>query len=161
MSLKYLPLAIILCTMGACNQNSELKEVRKVQKAAKEAPVETGAFIHAPTVEVEGPVAVYFHPDSAKLTRMEERMGDKFFNEAEENMYLISSSRDFLLKRKVKVLETEARELRFRKNDGSTKIVDLTSSKYSWGLFLFNGKSDPVQLDMRKPEKQFEAYMQK
>lgn len=149
---------VILCS---CQQNKDLKEVKKVQQAAKNANIETGSFIHSASVEVDEPVAIYFHPDSTKLTRLEQTMGDNFFTAAEESMFQISSSRDYFIKQNLKVLETEAKELRFRKDDGSVKVVDLSDPKYTWGLFLFNGKSDPIQVDMTRPEKQFNSYMKK
>lgn len=161
MKTSFLSLAISALLLCSCQQNKDLKEVRKVQQAAKKARVETGSFIHSETVEVDEPVAVYFHPDSCKLTDLEQKMGEKFFNAAEENMFQISSSRDYLLEQNVKVIETEAKELRFRKNDGSVTVIDLKDPKYSWGLFLFNGQSDPIQVDMGKPEKQYKAYMKK
>ena len=161
MKTTFLTLAISsIFMLFACNQNKDLKEVQKVQKAAKEANVE-GTFVHSATVKISGPMAVYFHPDSAKLSRMEQSMGEQFFTKAEESMYDISTSRDYLIKQKVKVLETEARELHFQKDDGSVKVIDLSDPKFTWGLFLFNGKADPVQADMRKPEKQFDNYMKK
>lgn len=162
MKTNFVPFFFALLVVGtSCNQNKDLKEVREVQKAAREANSETGTFIHSAVVEVRGPAAVYFHPDSSKLTQLEKSLGDQFFAKAEESMYDISSSRDYLIGHKVKVMETEARELRFQKEDGSVKVIDLAGPQYTWGLFLFDGKTDPIQVDMQNPHKQIERYLKK
>lgn len=151
--------AVLLLTYSCTSNDKKLKEIEEVEKATKSASIETGDFIQAPVVEISEPAAVYFHPDSIKLDKLEEAMGENFFTAAEESMFNISSSREFLIKQKVKILETEARELHFKKSDGSVKVIDLQDAKYTWGLFLFNGQSDPVQADLKDPAKQFNAYM--
>ncbi|HEY0895114.1 MAG TPA: hypothetical protein VGE15_01050 [Sphingobacteriaceae bacterium] len=162
MKRNFVPLVFsALALTAACNQNKDLKEVQKVQKAAKEAHSGTGTFIHSAVVEIKGPAAVYFHPDSNKLTVLEKSMGDEFFTRAEESMYDISSSREYLIGHKINVMETEARELRFEKEDGSVKVIDLGGAQYTWGLFLFNGKTDPIQVDMQNPQQQIERYLKK
>jgi hypothetical protein len=160
MKTNFFPLVFLaLMILASCNQDKDLKEVQKVQKAAREANAETGTFIHSAVVEIREPAAVYFHPDSSKLTTLEKSMGDQFFSKAEESMYDISTSRDYLIGHQIKVIETEARELRFIRADSSVKVIDLSSPKYTWGLFLFNGKSDPVQVDMKDPQKQIDRYL--
>jgi hypothetical protein len=162
MKTNFFPLVFLaLLILSSCNQNKDLKEVQEVQKAAREANSETGTFIHSAVVEVREPAAVYFHPDSSKLTMLEKSMGDQFFSRAEESMYDISTSRDYLIGHKVKVIETEARELRFIRQDSTVKVIDLSSPKYTWGLFLFNGKGDPLQVNMKDPQKQIEKYLEK
>lgn len=161
MKLPLTLLSALLIFFAACNSKNrqKLEEVKKVQEAAQQTAIETGEFIQSPVVEISEPAAVYYHPDSAKLVALEQSLGDNFFTAAEESMFEISSSRDYLAKQHIKIVETEARELHFKKSDGSVATIDLRKPGYTWGLFLFNGEADPVRVDMSKPEKQFETYM--
>lgn len=156
-------LAFTLLLLLSCNQkkDNKLSEVKKIRKEAGKTAGSDNAFVQAAKLEITEPSAVYFHPDSIKLQKLEETLGDKFFTDAEESMGNLSSSRDYMIKSKIKVIETEAQELTFKKADGSVKTIDLSNPEYTWGLFLFNGADDPVQVDMAKPEKETAAYMKK
>ena len=158
----YPALFLALVTLG-CNQKKEnkLSEVNKIQQEADNASSGDHAFVQAATLQISEPAAVYFHPDSLKLQNLEETLGEKFFTDAEESMGNLSTSRDYMVKENIRIIETEARELTFTKSDGTVKTIDLSSPEYTWGLFLFNGIDDPIQVDMAKPEKETAAYMKK
>lgn len=163
MKLCFPIIALVLLLMTSCNQkkNNKLSEVKKIKQQAGKVDSNSNAFVQAAKLKITEPTAVYFHPDSIKLQKFEETLGEKFFTNAEESMGNLSTSRDYLIRNKIKVIETEARELTFKKADGTLKTIDLSSPEFTWGLFLFNGTDDPIQVDMAKPEKATAAYMKK
>lgn len=161
-----LRITLIFCSVlaiSSCQQkkDSKLSEVKKIRKEADKSTGTGNAFVQAAKIDITEPAAVYFHPDSVKLQKLEETRGDKFFEDAEKSMGNLSSSRDYMIRNKIRVIETEARLLTFRKADGTVNTIDLSSPEYTWGLFLFNGTDNPIQVDMAKPEKQTTTYMRK
>lgn len=162
MRFRYSVIALSFLIILACNQEKgKIAQVKKINREAGKVNVSSNAFVQAAQLAITEPSAVYFHPDSAKLEKLEKTLGEKFFTDAEESMGELSASRDYLVRQKIKIIETEATQLTFKKADGSVKIIDLSNPRYTWGLFLFNGKDDPQETDMAHPEKQTLLYMNK
>ncbi|HEY0667867.1 MAG TPA: hypothetical protein VGD22_06800 [Sphingobacteriaceae bacterium] len=163
MKSRFSILAFSLLILVACNQkkDNKLSQVKEIKQQAGKVDSSSNAFVQSETLQINEASAVYFHPDSIKLQKLEQTLGDKFFADAEVSMGNLSTSRDYLIRNKIKVVETEARQLTFKKADGTVKTVDLSNSKYTWGLLLFNGIDDPIEVDMAKPEKATDAYMKK
>ncbi|OGX87503.1 hypothetical protein BEN49_10565 [Hymenobacter coccineus] len=66
-------------------------------------------------------------------------------------MYYVSQTGEYLNKRKIKTIDTQASTLRFGLANGSVKVFDLRNSNYGWGLILFNGRNTPKEADLVEP----------
>lgn len=90
------------------------------------------------------------------------RAGEEgFYAVANDAMYYSAQTQEYLEKRRIKVRDTSAPQLRFRTATGTLYRVDLRSDVFAWGLLLFDGKHKPVQADLVEPEAGVKAVFKK
>jgi hypothetical protein len=115
----------------------------------------------APEPTFTGPCAVLYGPTDAKIERMKRAGEDNFYIVADDAMYYSAQTRDYLQKRRLKVLDTAAPQLRFRTATGTVYRVDLRSDTFAWGVLLFDGQHQPVQGNLVEPEANAKAIFKK
>jgi hypothetical protein len=102
--------------------------------------------------------AVIFNPDNVKISRAKKIDEDNFYVSADDAMFYISKSRDFLKSKKIKIIETEYRIIDFKVNNKLVKSVNLNTDDKFWGIILFDGKNIPAEIDMTDIESGFNSY---
>jgi hypothetical protein len=107
----------------------------------------------------QGPCAVFVAPTSAQIDSLKSTMKTKdFFAMADNNMMYMSGARQFILGKKIPTYDVEATgSMKFKKKNGS--IVEQKLSSMTWGVILFNGKSDPIIANMVGIENDYTRYM--
>ena len=106
---------------------------------------------HPAEVTVAAPCAVLYSPDAARIVQMK-RLGplSDFYTVANDNLYYLATTRDYLQQRRIKVLDTDVRRVRFVRPNGTP--VRVVAIPMGWGLLLFNGRTAPVKGDLANPE---------
>ncbi|MEB3799818.1 hypothetical protein INQ45_01585 [Flavobacterium columnare] len=103
--------------------------------------------------------AVIYNPDSIKISKAKKIDEENFYVSADDAMFYISESRDFLKSKKIKIIETESRIIDFKINNKLVKNINLNSDEKYWGIILFDGKNIPAEIDMSDIKIEFEKHM--
>lgn len=102
--------------------------------------------------------AVIFNPDSIKISKAKKINEENFYTAADDAMFYISESRDFLKGKKIKIIDTEYRIIDFKINNKLVKSVNLNTDDKFWGIILFDGKNIPIEIDMTNTKMEFEKH---
>jgi hypothetical protein len=103
--------------------------------------------------------AVIYNPDSIKITQAKKIDEENFYVSADDAMFYISESRNFLKQKKIRIIETESRIIDFKINNKLVKTFNLNSNNKFWGIILFDGKNIPAEIDMTDIKMEFEKYI--
>jgi len=102
--------------------------------------------------------AIIISPTNKKIEKLKSENKDDFYTIADDNLYCISNARIFLDSIKVKTYEVEAiGTLQFKFENGNISTIDL--NKFDWGILLFDGKTNPKEIDMTVIEDEYQKYM--
>jgi hypothetical protein len=140
---KYLLIGFIILPMLSLGQK------RPVAPAAKPKSVVKSSV--QKTLTITTPCAVLYSPDDAWIERHKNSDSTGFYAVANDIMYYVSQTSEYLNKRKIKTIDTHASTLRFVLANSSVKVFDLRNSTYGWGLILFNGRNTPKEADLVEP----------
>ena len=151
--LKYFLLGFIVLPLVSLGQRRPTMPVAKLKPAAKAAIQKT--------LIIRTPCAVFYEPDDAWIARHKSRDSADFYVVADDMMYYTYQTREYLTKRKIKTLDTQASTLRFVLVTGSVKVIDLRNSSYGWGIILFNGRNAPKEADLVEPAADVKAVFGK
>jgi hypothetical protein len=107
----------------------------------------------------QGPCAVFVAPTTAQIDSLKLKMKEKdFFAMADNNMMYMAGARQFVQTKNIPTYDVEAKgSMKFKKKNGS--IVEQKLSGMTWGVILFNGKSDPIIANMVGLENDYTRYM--
>ena len=103
--------------------------------------------------------AVIYNPDSFKILAAKKINEENFYVSADDAMFYISESREFLKSKKVKIIETESRFIDFKTNNKLVTTINLNSDNKFWGIILFDGKNMPAEIDMTDIKMEFEKHI--
>ncbi|MGV3589919.1 MAG: hypothetical protein ACO1OF_23125 [Adhaeribacter sp.] len=111
---------------------------------------------------VSEPCAIIYSPNSKRIRKLKKEMSeDDYATVIDDNMYYLAETRTLLEEKGVKIFNTEATLLEFKKSDGSSLKMDLAKESQLFGVIAFNGKDKPIKLDMTLPEPELSEYMNK
>jgi hypothetical protein len=155
-------LVALACMAGAQTRPSKTAQTSPKAtpaKAAKAPPKTTSATPRTrpaatlPTISV--PCAVLYWPNEQRIEELKKQVQEPdssdFYTPADDMMFYTAQTREYLQKRKIKIVETDAPRLRFRLADGSTHVIDLHKKDFAWGLLLFDGRHMPKDADLVDP----------
>ncbi len=109
---------------------------------------------------IDGAAAVFFEPDSAQYLRIREVTDPQVFaGSTHEYSYQMRNAHRFLNANWPRVPVIEAKNVRFLlfRKSGSPVCMDLNRQD-PYGLFLFDGRQDPVLIDMTNIDTQVPDY---
>jgi len=111
---------------------------------------------------IKEPCAVLYWPDEAKIERLKKKGNEEgFYTVADDNMYYVAQSREYLKKHKIKSIDSHAGTFRFVPVAGPAFVLDRRADKYSWGLILFDGRHAPREADLVEPAADVKAVFKK
>lgn len=123
-------LTIALLALVACHQ----------QPATTES-TDTAPPIHAAIGMISEPCAVFYAPDSNKLEKLKQENGEEaYYALADDNETCIEDCHAFLQDKTLKTLTAAGGKITFRHQNGGTTVINLDDEKYTWEVFLFDGK---------------------
>lgn len=119
---------------------------------------------NADTCTISVPSAVFYYPDSLQLEQIKQQTDPSVFTSMmHEYSYQINYSK--------KIIETtwpkltvavcsNCRFLKFLKQNGTHRIIDLNSRNDAYGLYVFDLQKDPVVIDMTNVETGISFYLE-
>jgi hypothetical protein len=132
---KYLLFLILLI---ACNNNNPGTEANT-----------SGENSDQQTNTIKGPHAVFYQPDSIRLELLKAEMGaENFYTAADDWMTYFAQAHQIADSMHIKSFDVYDSLLRFKMDDNSILQLTVAHKDEPFGLFLFDGKSAPVQVDL-------------
>jgi hypothetical protein len=117
------------------------------------------------TITIKANSAVFYSPDSLQMQKIKLVNEKPIFDMLTHNCHYQMENARMVIKRywpQIKIIETLTfRYLLFQKTNKSKVCVDLNSKNDICGLFLFDGKKDPVLVDMPNIDTQLGLYFHK
>lgn len=117
------------------------------------------------TIIIKGLTAVFFNPDSAQLQKIKAIRGKMNFESDTHDCFFQMRNARMVLKQywpRLKVIETsKARFLLFIFNEKSKQCIDLNAKNDMCGIFLFNGKKEPLLIDMMNIDTVLDDYFKR
>jgi hypothetical protein len=117
------------------------------------------------TIIIKANSAVFYSPDSLQMKKIKTVNEKVTFDLLTHNCHYQMENARIVIKTywpQLKVLETSTfRYLLFEKNNKRKVCIDLNDKNDICGLFLFDGKKDPVLVDMPNVDTQLGFYFSK
>ena len=117
------------------------------------------------TIVIKVPSAVFYSADSLQLEKIRAVTDSSVFESLEHEFFFQVRNSKIVLKQyypKVNIIVVKnARYLLFKKNSGSTNLIDLDTLNDASGLFAFDGRKDPRLLDMTNIDTELGFYFNK
>jgi hypothetical protein len=138
---------------SSCSEAVKEKQVQEANASSKvHLIIKKPPSSFSDTVIINTKSAVFYNPDSLQLVKIKSVNEKNIFDMLTHDChYQMQNAREVLRKYwpQVKIIETsKARYLLFVKADKSQIYIDLNKNNDICGLYLFDGKKDPVLADM-------------
>jgi hypothetical protein len=147
---------------GGYKKNTPQKEISPVTKSLIIKKPGTG---FNDTIIIKAKSAVFYSPDSIQMGKIKSVNDKAIFDMLTHNCHYQMENAHIVIKRywpQIKIIETSTfRYLLFEKTNKSKVCIDLNDKNDICGLFLFDGKKDPVLVDMPNIDTQLGFYFSK
>ena len=140
-------------------QNSLADTTKTVDTGQKHSGVKTLA-VDTNILTIDTKAAVFFQPDSLQMEkRMKEAGEENFRAGADDYIYYINTSADYLEKHGLLVIDAKARRfLKFVTADKKVQLIKLDTLPDLWGLYLFDPRKKPYYADIIEIEDDYKNY---
>jgi|SRR6185437_2562598 len=123
-----------------------------------------GSSFHDTTI-IKANSAVFYSPDSMQMEKIKSVNEKIIFDMLTHNCHYQMENARIVIKKywpQLKIIETsKSRYLLFEKTNKTKLCIDLNDKNDMCGLFLFDGKKDPVLVDMPNIDTQLGLYFSK
>jgi hypothetical protein len=117
------------------------------------------------TLIIHGTCALFYQPDSVQKEKIKALTEPGVFESSMHEFFYQQRNAHIFLKKywpHLKIIEVQnKRFLIFVKDDRTSELTDLDKKNDSYGMFVFDGKQSPRQLDMMNVESQVPEYFSK
>lgn len=114
------------------------------------------------TIFIKANSAVFYSPDSLQMEKIKRVNEKATFDMLTHNCHYQMENARIVIKKywpQIKIIETSrSRYLLFKKTNKSNLCIDLNDKNDICGLFLFDGKKNPVLVDMPNIDTQLGLY---
>jgi hypothetical protein len=156
-SLQILLFALLLLSC------KEKKESKQAQHGQARVTARKPAAASGDTFTVRGLTAVFYHADSLQLRHLQSGTDSSVFDGMmHEYFYQMRNARQVIRQNQPALLIAEARHCRylaFIYRNGTRTVIDLNAHDDAYGLFIFNGRKAPQQVDMTNIETALAVYL--
>jgi hypothetical protein len=155
-------LLICIAVTTGCQQTNSIsnKPVTKEKETAVSKPCSS----FTDTLDILVPAAIFFEPDSMQLQKIKAvTKAQVFEGSMHEYAYQIKNAAGYIKSQwpELKTITVKnARYLRFPLADTLPVVIDL-DKEAPCGMFVYDGKTSPVLMDMTNIETQVTYYMRK
>ena len=118
------------------------------------------ASIDIDTLTIDKRTAVFYQPDSLQIEKRKKEVGvQDFMAGADDYIYSINTSSEYLEKQGLKVLDAKSKRfLKFVSADKKVQLVKLDTLPELWGICLFDPNKKPYYADMTMIEDEYKKY---
>ena len=126
----------------------------KTQIEAQTTPVDTD------TLTIDRKAAVFYQPDSLQMEHRMKEVGEADFRAgADDYIYYVNTSAEYLEKKDLPVLDTKNKKyLKFILADKQVQVIKLDTLEELWGMYLFDPKKKAYAADMTIIEDEYKSY---
>jgi len=144
---------LVICS---CGNNDQKANETTLQTKPQQQPI---ANSNSDTLLISAKSAVFFQPDSSVIAKRIEE--DDFRAGADDYIYYINESADYLEKQGLPVIDAKGRKyIKFIWGTQSTQLVKLDTLPDMWGMFLFDAKQPPLYAEIVEIENDYKKYFQ-
>lgn len=160
--LKYviIPLCLFICSCSEVHKKDT--PVVETSPKAKLLIIKKPASGFNDTMIINSNSAVFYSPDSLQMEKIKEVNERVIFDQLTHNCHYQMQNARIVIKKywhQIKIIETSTfRYLLFEKANKDKICIDLNDKNDICGLFLFDGKKDPVLVDMPNIDTQLGFY---
>lgn len=164
----FLLIALIISSCGTNNQKQETKTETHIssgdttlkvdsslkQLATKAPPSSTD------TLSIDQKTAVLYQPDSLQMEKRMKQVGEEDFRAgADDYIYYMNTSAEYLQKQGIPVLDAKNRKyLKFVMADRKVQLIKLDTLQELWGIYLFDPMKKPHYADIIDMETDYKNY---
>jgi hypothetical protein len=152
-------LFLLSCHQSAKNEVSN-DDTKKEDKQMIKPPT-----IFSDTLKIDSQAAVFYYPDSLQLEKIKAGLDTSTFDAImHEYFYQVRYVHNVLNEYRPRINIVEARKVRyllFIKADESSEIIDLDTKYDPYGLFIFDPKKNPRQLELTNAASEIGFYFSK
>jgi len=139
----------------SCEANDQKPKEETPQTETLQQP--SAVISYSDTLFISTKSAVFFQPDSSIIAKRIEE--DDFRAGADDYIYYINESADYLEKQGLHVINAKGRKyLKFIWGSQSTQLVKLDTLPDLWGMFLFDAKQPPLYAEIVEIENDYKRY---
>lgn len=150
---------VLFCLMTSCANRD--KNTVPVVPASDSISVDgSQSPASTDTLVIDKRAAVFYGPDSLRMEKRMKEVGEENFRVgADDYLFYMHLSYDFLDSLKLPVLETKEKKLlKFMTNDGKLHLIKLDTLPELWGIYFFDPAKQPKTVDMTNIEDEYQRY---
>lgn len=107
---------------------------------------------------IDKPCAIFIMPTQKVIDSLQKADEDSYNIVLDDNMYYLGLTREYLDSLQIPILDTKAEgKLKFKTSKNEVFEFDL--SQNAWQVILFNGKNEPIKLNITDSEMEIKKYM--
>lgn len=156
---------LILLFISSCIDNTRNIVPSVQSKTSKHAIIKKPGSSFNDTIFINEKAAVFYSPDSLQMEKIKEVNEKNIFDMITHDCHYQMQNARLSLKKyqpDVKVIDaSKARYLVFIKENTTKICIDLNDKNDICGLFLFDGKKDPILADMPNIDTILDFYFRK
>ncbi|MFC5684634.1 hypothetical protein ACYE2N_00085 [Flavobacterium sp. MAHUQ-51] len=164
---KHLLLLLSLLMIVSCNESKkriDKKSEKNIQNPIISKIHKSNILLmskNTDTLVIRSKCALVYEPTEKNIEKRKKEVGEEdFYVGADDFLYYINESTEFLKSKNVTIVTTENDKiLKFILNDGSIVVKNLDLEKEMFGIFLFDSKKEPQKIDITATEEEYETYM--
>ncbi|MEO8861773.1 MAG: hypothetical protein ABI358_10145 [Ginsengibacter sp.] len=156
-------LILFTCSCSETSEKNNQQEVKSPQK--KHQIIKKPGSSFSDTIVVTANSAVFYNPDSLQMEKIKVVNEKDIFDMLTHDCHYQQQNARMVIKKywpQIKIIKaSKARYLLFVKINKTKIYIDLNDKNDICGLFLFNGKKDPVLVDMPNVDTELGFYFSK
>lgn len=163
--LKYVMIALFLFACSCSEVHKKHTPLVEISPKTKPLIIKKPASGFNDTIIINSNSAVFYSPDSLQMKKIKAVNEKVIFDLLTHNCHYQMENAHMVIKKywpQIKIIETSTfRYLLFEKANKDKICIDLNDKNDICGLFLFDGKKDPVLVDMPNVDTQLGFYFTK
>ena len=157
---------VLFLITGSCSEGNKKNTLpAEVSPKTKSLIIKKPGSTFNDTIFIKANSAVFYTPDSVQMKKIKTVNEKVTFDLLTHNCHYQMENAHIVIKKywpQIKIIEVSTfRYLLFEKTNKSKVCIDLNDKNDICGLFLFDGKKDPVLVDMPNVDTQLGFYFTK
>jgi len=151
-------IAIVLTIFSNCNKkeikgrtfdNFQKKEIDTQLVINKKKLKNKELSINQNALEIDTVAVLFFEPSIEDIDQLKKNAGgdDEFEQVVMDNQYYQYEAKEYFKDKPVKMYSSQAEIFIFKISNRKNEVISKKSLENSWGMFFFNQKESPIQIN--------------
>lgn len=155
--------AILVLTLAACstqNGKSKIESQKTFEDSLNIDKNSPTAITKFDTLAVDKKAAVFYWPDTTQIAKRKKEIGEEnFYVGADDYLYYMHTSHDFLDSIKLTILDAKDKKyLKFIRSDKSQTVIKLDTLPELWGIYFFDPNKGQKLVNMTMIDEEYKVY---